>query len=820
VRTATLLATLGCLLAASIAPADDAPPEVPGEWLFALDEQDVGREQEWFAEGFDDSAWARIAIGQGWEQAGYEYDGVAWYRVRMALPEAPEGKRLLLCFGAVDEEAWVWVNGEFAGEHAEGEGGWTEPFTIDITDLARPGQENLIAVRVHDSLLQGGIYRPVTLAIADPEQPPLRAPDWPEWVARDGFNANYLAWGPDEEKAVQQFEAGLNVVCIKLHLTEPAYPADPDNVQTRVPLTGPHSLGQAAEWGRICRRHGGHLTVVLNMMGEQERDFIGSRTHRGAVSMDGREHVIPCPQDEAWWSLFVQQIVALATVVPDCEGVLLDTESYYGTSLIYPFYGKWPLNLCYCDVCFGEFARDHDLDPTMERAERYAALRERDMIEAYQEHLRGVMRRVGKRVIDTVHAVQPRMFVGLLNFGDNWWFEGLALGLGSADCPTALMTENEYGSPIGPDSLRRIERLRELGAHVVYCPGFLIAGWPAEQMALEAFERQRVADGYWVFCGNNLYDDNWRNREGVWALYEGHEPDDYYSELARAHQAWRAGEGEGGDNLSSLDALELIDDARSSPCEATADGLVLRRMVEAPNLLHDPSFETDWPGKDSPWEMYCTPARDAEVALDGSSVRIDQNIKRANLHQSFATEPGADYLFTVWARLRDVQAERGAVIAVDDRLKFFAGNEDWHPISISFTADEAEPTTRVTVGLQSQFGTVWYDRASVRRVEELELWTRPIALGEGEAWAAVGVEAEADVPHGATLTLEVHDAAGGNEPLLRPAPVPGALRQGLTALSALRPDVRAIRLRLLARLGGPEDEQVTVRRLTVSRAAR
>jgi len=216
--------------------------------------------------------------------------------------------------------------------------------------------------------------------------------------------------------------------------------------------------------------------------------------------------------------------------------------------------------------------------------------------------------------------------------------------------------------------------------------------------------------------------------------------------------------------------------------------------------------------------MYYTPVRDTDVVLDdASSVRVDANDKRANLHQSFAAEPGADYWFTVWARTLDVQAERGAVIAFGERLNFFAGTEDWHPVSVRVTAGEDEREMRVTLGSQTKLGTVWFDRASVRQVEALELWTEPIALEEGEAWAAV--EIAADVPESATLTLEVHDAAGDGDPLLRPAPVAGTLRQTLTGLAALRPDVRAIRLRLVVELGGPADEGVTVRRLAVGRVA-
>lgn len=67
---------------------------------------------------------------------------VLWYR--RALPLAREqGRRVLLHFGAVDQRAWVYVNGLLAGTHT---GGYTA-FTIDITSLLREENTLLVAVR-------------------------------------------------------------------------------------------------------------------------------------------------------------------------------------------------------------------------------------------------------------------------------------------------------------------------------------------------------------------------------------------------------------------------------------------------------------------------------------------------------------------------------------------------------------------------------------------------------------------------------------------------------------------------------------------------
>lgn len=69
-----------------------------------------------------------------------------WYRRSLTLPEGfmPEDGQVLLHFGAVDQEADVYVNGCHAAHHM---GGYTS-FTADITALLQP--ENTLVVRVHD----------------------------------------------------------------------------------------------------------------------------------------------------------------------------------------------------------------------------------------------------------------------------------------------------------------------------------------------------------------------------------------------------------------------------------------------------------------------------------------------------------------------------------------------------------------------------------------------------------------------------------------------------------------------------------------------
>lgn len=69
-----------------------------------------------------------------------------WYRRSLSLAEgfAPQGSRVLLHFGAVDQEATVYVNGSEVFSHM---GGYTA-FSADITGALQ--EKNTLVVRVHD----------------------------------------------------------------------------------------------------------------------------------------------------------------------------------------------------------------------------------------------------------------------------------------------------------------------------------------------------------------------------------------------------------------------------------------------------------------------------------------------------------------------------------------------------------------------------------------------------------------------------------------------------------------------------------------------
>ena len=71
-----------------------------------------------------------------------------WYHRTFMIPEAWQGKLILLHFGGVDYKCNVFVNGRKAGSHTGG----ASPFTVDITGFVEAEKENHLVLEVHDDL--------------------------------------------------------------------------------------------------------------------------------------------------------------------------------------------------------------------------------------------------------------------------------------------------------------------------------------------------------------------------------------------------------------------------------------------------------------------------------------------------------------------------------------------------------------------------------------------------------------------------------------------------------------------------------------------
>jgi hypothetical protein len=128
---------------------------LPEQARWRSDPFDDGRFERWQDSDFDDSRWRVLLTTKGWEtqgladDGGHSYRGLAWYRQSVDIPKALPGKSVWLCAPAVVNEAWVWVNGKYAG-HRLHSMPWSrpQPVELDITALVHAGERNQITFRV------------------------------------------------------------------------------------------------------------------------------------------------------------------------------------------------------------------------------------------------------------------------------------------------------------------------------------------------------------------------------------------------------------------------------------------------------------------------------------------------------------------------------------------------------------------------------------------------------------------------------------------------------------------------------------------------
>ena len=124
--------------------------------------------------GYDDSSWEKADP----QSASGPLDGRAQAVFRGKIQVTGEqlnSESVELCFGMIDEDGWVYVNGRKAGESHD----WQSSPSFDVKRLLHPG-ENVIAVAVANWNGLGGINKGVTLRLGE-------KPEIPQWQ-RSVFN--------------------------------------------------------------------------------------------------------------------------------------------------------------------------------------------------------------------------------------------------------------------------------------------------------------------------------------------------------------------------------------------------------------------------------------------------------------------------------------------------------------------------------------------------------------------------------------------------------------------------------------------------------
>ncbi|GET31407.1 hypothetical protein PbJCM13498_02700 [Prolixibacter bellariivorans] len=145
-------------LKASAAAFGPMEQSLNGMWKFR-----IGDNMDWASPNYDDSGWNLIKAPARWENQGYNgYDGYAWYRISPIISASMKNQSVILEMGYIDDADEVYFNGTLIGKT----GAFPPHFATAYTalrkyqvpaELIRFGEKNVIAVRVYDAQLDGGI---------------------------------------------------------------------------------------------------------------------------------------------------------------------------------------------------------------------------------------------------------------------------------------------------------------------------------------------------------------------------------------------------------------------------------------------------------------------------------------------------------------------------------------------------------------------------------------------------------------------------------------------------------------------------------------
>ena len=135
--------------------------DLSGPWKFSTRNLRSHAERE-----ANDSRWDEIIVPDYWDNQGYRsFDGTAWYRKSFSLNFVPNSEEnYYLILGKIDDFDVTYFNGEVIGETRDyGRLGESQSYSkIRIykipNQLLTQHNEHVIAIKVHDLGLEGGIY--------------------------------------------------------------------------------------------------------------------------------------------------------------------------------------------------------------------------------------------------------------------------------------------------------------------------------------------------------------------------------------------------------------------------------------------------------------------------------------------------------------------------------------------------------------------------------------------------------------------------------------------------------------------------------------
>ncbi len=289
------------------------------------------------------------------------------------------------------------------------------------------------------------------------------------------------------------------------------------------------------EWGKMAGTLGLDLWAVLHFAVPHElRETPNS--YRPYVNRAGEiYHGTPCPLDERYWHEAIgKRFTRLADLTgsTSLSGAAFDTEMYGSEISLY-------YDLCYCDVCWLEFATSepslmpkregiHQEARELPAEQRFGFLSDRDLLQAYTNFEWARVRDILNRMRRQIHATHPNFRLGFVGYRYTWFFSALVRGFGTQKRPVWVFSESSYVRGSTPYVDREREQVSNQGDIARYVPGLWLSRFFPRDLPSQLVDLAFHSDGYWIFNAAYL----WQDESSAQKVVLHDTPDAYWSALS------------------------------------------------------------------------------------------------------------------------------------------------------------------------------------------------------------------------------------------------------------------------------------------------
>ncbi|MFP4249195.1 MAG: hypothetical protein ACLFU7_06020 [Armatimonadota bacterium] len=346
-----------------------------------------------------------------------------------------------------------------------------------------------------------------------------------DMIRDERLRSIYVNAGRATPEAMEQFaRAGINAVFYQIYYIE--------HGEFYSPLDVRDHLREVAGWADDA---GVALFATGRQVGwsqfnhERIRDYEYRRfiTPSGKIGAYESERDVegydrgefPCHFDEGYWELTlgyqIEEFGKLAAEAPIAGFVLEMGDGYSGSNISHAS------DVCMCDDCWERFLDHREIDNEEARGmeidgwNRHHWLRDRGLWDAYVDHQRARFAALAREYLLKAREHQPTLVPVLAlpetsgHYDQSWYYRAWIEGLGSAEQPVIVCSQQAYAAPFAPTiSIDPGRRLREDGLHLLFVPGLATIWHTPEQLARRTADNLRYTPGTWYYHGNYWFGEH------------------------------------------------------------------------------------------------------------------------------------------------------------------------------------------------------------------------------------------------------------------------------------------------------------------------